>query len=55
MTARDPACRRTLARLRLVRMQLRREGKLALTGARYDMSDDPEAFRRRMRERMARA
>lgn len=30
MTARE--CRRTLARLRLVRMVMRREGKLALQG-----------------------
>ena len=32
MSARDPATRRTLARLRLVRMDMRRENKLALQG-----------------------
>ena len=32
MNRTDPAVRRTLARLRLVRMEMRREGKLALQG-----------------------
>lgn len=33
MTRTDPAVRRTLARLRLVRMQMRYRGALALSGA----------------------
>lgn len=33
MTHTDPAVRRTLARLRLCRMQMRRQGTLALVGA----------------------
>lgn len=52
MTARDPAVRRTLARLRLCRMRLRREGKLSLAGARYDMPHNPDAFRARQQQRM---
>lgn len=32
MTRTDPAVRRVLARLRAVRMEMRREGKLALQG-----------------------
>ena len=51
MTARDPAVRRTLARLRLVRMQLRRAGKLSLAGAKYDMPHDADRFRARMTAR----
>ena len=52
MTARDPAVRRTLARLRLCRMQLRRAGKLSLAGARYDMPHDADRFRARQQQRM---
>lgn len=52
MTARDPAVRRTLARLRLVRMQLRRAGKLSLAGAKYDMPHDADRFRARQQQRM---
>lgn len=37
MTAADPAVRRTLARLRLVRMQMRRAGTLALAGAKVNL------------------
>lgn len=38
MTRTDPAVRRTLARLRLVRMQMRAAGTLALAGATVDLA-----------------
>ena len=47
MTRTDPGCRRTLARLRLCRMGLRRSGKLALGGYTPPRGADVQATWRR--------
>lgn len=53
LTPQDPACRRTLARLRAVRMAMRRAGKLATQGRPLTSAaktDVRKTFRRIARE-----